>query len=108
MAHLVGDDQGEAVTALRRDEREAEAGVAGGRLDEVALVRAEEAVALGGRDHRQPDAILDRASRVLALELEEELAGARVEALQPEERRVADEREDAAFVALHDEGRFSS
>src|SRR5439155_460525 len=52
------------------------------------------ALALGRLDHREPDAVLDRAARVVALELEEELARSRLESRHLHERRVADEGED--------------
>ena len=51
-------------------------------------------VALGGLDHRQRDAVLDRAAGVLVLELEEQPAGAGVEAAYLDQRGVADEIED--------------
>ena len=81
-AHLVGHDEQRAVALERADEREREAGVAGGGLDDRAAGR-QPPVALGGLDHRQRDAVLDRAARVLALELDEQLAGAGVETGEP-------------------------
>ena len=54
----------------------------------------EVAAALGGLDHVQGDAVLDRAARVLALELEVELAGAGVEAAGLDDGGVGDEVED--------------
>ena len=63
-------------------------------------------VPLGRLDHRQPDAVLDRAARVEHLELGEDqrLAVGRAEvagdAGEPDERRVADEVEDRLGV-LH-------
>src|SRR5258706_296748 len=83
----------EAIALARGDQGKPEPGVARGRLDDRAA-GLEAAVALGRLDHREPDAVLDRAARVLAFELEEELAGARVEVLHLDERRVADEGED--------------
>ena len=53
-------------------------------------------VALGGLDHRQADAILDRAAGVLAFELGEQPAGAGIEMGQLDHRRVADEVEGGA------------
>ena len=56
--------------------------------------RGELAVALGGGDHREADAILDRATGVVALELQEELTRPGVEALDLHHWRVPDETED--------------
>ncbi len=81
LAHLVGDDD-EHVAALAGDEGEAEAGVAGGSLDDGGLrvgARVESPVALGGLDHAQADAVLDRAGGVHHLELAEQAAGAGIE-----------------------------
>jgi hypothetical protein len=94
LAHLVGDDEDEAIALLRRDKRKAEPGIAGRRLDQGAA-RADLAVALGRLDQRQADAVLDRAGGILVLELDEERATAGVEARQLHERRVADRIEDA-------------
>ena len=94
LRHLVGDDDGEPVSLLRGDEGEREARVAGGRLDDRAA-RLQLAVLLGLLDHRKTDAILDRATRIVAFELEEQLAAAGVEALGLDDRRVADQFEDA-------------
>ena len=51
------------VAARRADQRERDAGVAAGRLDDHGA-RLDQAVALGGVDHRHPDAVLDRAAWV--------------------------------------------
>ena len=102
--HLVRHHQHDTVAFGARDQREAEAGVAGGRLDHRAA-GLQPAVALGGLDHRHADAILDRAARVLRLELQEQLAAAGVEARHLDQRRVADEAENRGthlgFHALH-------
>ena len=80
-------------------------GVARGRLDDRAA-RLEQAGALGGLDHRQADAVLDRAARVEHLELgqEERLAIGRPEVAgepaDPDERRAADQVQDRLRV-LH-------
>ena len=68
LAHLVGHDEDAAVALERRGDREADAGVAGGRLDDRAA-RLELPVALGRLDHRHPDPVLDRAAGVEVLEL---------------------------------------
>ena len=80
--HLVGHHEHHAVALGARDQRQAEAGVAGGGLDDRAA-GLQAAVALGGLDHRQADAVLDRAAGVLRFELEEQLAAAGVEARHP-------------------------
>ena len=54
------------------------------------------AASLGLLDHREPDAVLDRARRVLQLELEEELARPGVELPELEHRRPADHLEHVA------------
>ncbi len=74
-AHLVGHDQDQPITFLLRDEGEADAGVAGGAFDE-RVAGLDLAGALGGFDHRQADAILDRTARIGAFELEEKFADA--------------------------------
>src|SRR5690606_21221592 len=93
-AHLVRDHEDQPVALARRDQRETEPGVARGRLDQ-RRARADRAVALRGLDHRETDAVLDRAAGVLVFELDEELAGAGVEGGEPYERRVADQWQDA-------------
>jgi hypothetical protein len=75
-----------------RDHRERDAGVAARRLEQLAT-RLELARRLCCFDHRLRDAVLDRAGRVLALELRVDAdvagwAGAR-------QRRLADQVEDA-------------
>ena len=95
LAHLVGHDDDQAVALLSGDQGEAEAGVAGGRLDDGAA-GLEHAVVLGRLDHRQADAVLDRAARVLQLELGEQPAGPGIELGEFDHRRVADHFEDVA------------
>ena len=58
----------ERVALARADHRERDAGVARGRLED-RLARADQALLLGVLDHRAGDAVLDRAGRVLRLEL---------------------------------------
>ena len=76
LAHLVGHHEDAAVALLRRRDREADAGVARGRLDDRAA-GLQLPVALGRLDHREPDPVLDRAARVQELELREDRARAR-------------------------------
>src|SRR6516165_2131824 len=107
LTHLVRDDENEAIALLRRDEGQAQAGIAGGRFDESAAW-SYLAVALGCFDEREADAILDGARRILVFELGEEAARTSVEARQFDERRVADgiehapmHRHDASPCARH-------
>ena len=92
--HLVGYDENQLVALLRRHQRQPQPGVAGGGLDDGAA-GLEPAVARRGFDHRQPDSILDRAGRILVLELHEQPARAGVEAGDLEHRRVADQFQEA-------------
>jgi hypothetical protein len=88
--HLVGHHQHHAVALDARHQRQADAGVARGRLDHHAA-RLQAAVRLGRGDHRHADPVLDRSARVLRLELEEQLAKAGVDAGDLHQRRVADQ-----------------
>ena len=90
--HLVGHDEDDAVALGDADLGEAEAGIAGGRLDDGAAA-LELALFLGRRDHRQRDAVLDRAAGILAFKLDEQPAFAGVEFGQFDHRRLADEVE---------------
>ena len=58
----------ELVAACRTGERQADAGVAAGRLDD-RRVRFDLPGFLGGIDHRHADAVLDRPERIEVLEL---------------------------------------
>jgi hypothetical protein len=73
------------------DERQRDAGVAAGRLDDHRRPRLDSPLALGGIDHRGADPVLHGAARVQVLELRDDLGA---EALphppQRDERRVAD------------------
>ena len=93
-AHLVRDDQNQAVALLLGDQGQADAGVAGRAFDQ-GVAGLDASVALGGVDHAEADAILDRATRIVAFELEEQLAAAGVEALGLDDRGIADQFEDA-------------
>jgi hypothetical protein len=76
LGHLVRHHDDQLVALLGRHQRERQAGVAGGRLDDRAA-GLEPPVALGRLDHRLADAVLDRAAGILVLELEEQPARAR-------------------------------
>ena len=77
-AILSGTIEHECVALQHADLREAEAGVAGRRLDDRAA-GLQAPVALGRLDHGEADAILDRAAGVLAFQLDEQPARPGVE-----------------------------
>ena len=62
------------------------------------------AVAFGGLDHGEGDAVLDGAGGVLVFEFDEEPADAGVQAGDLDQRRVADEREDGGQRMLRARG----
>ena len=83
-----GDDQ--LVAAGGAGERQADAGVAAGRLDDGGVL-VDLAVALGGVDHGHADAVLDRPERVEVLQLGDDgRLGVADDAAQADQRRVAD------------------
>ncbi len=86
-----GDDQ--PVALDRRDQRQADAGVAAGRFDD-GVSRLQRAALFGRLDHRQSDAVLDAAGGVEGLELDQHL-GVLVsrQSSQSHHRRRADELE---------------
>src|SRR3972149_4151355 len=85
----------ERVALHLRDHREGDASVPARRLEELAS-RYELTSRLGVLDHRLRDTVLDRAGRVLALELRVDLdVRARREPLELDERRAADQVEHA-------------
>ena len=59
---------------------------------------------LGGFDHRERDAILDRAGRILVLQLDEKLARSGVHPRDLHQRRVADERKNGRRFTLRRNG----
>ena len=67
-AHALGHRQDAAIPAHRAHERQADARVAAGRLDHDAA-GLQRARALGVFDHRQADAVFDRAAGVGLLHL---------------------------------------
>ena len=66
--HVVGHHDLERIALAPADHRQRDAGVAGGRLED-RLAGRDQALLLGALDHRAGDAVLDRAGRVVALEL---------------------------------------
>ena len=61
-AHALRHRQHELVALGRADERQRDAGVAAGRLDDRRAARLDPALALGGLDHRHADPVLDAAA----------------------------------------------
>ena len=101
LAHLVRHHEDAAVALARRGDREADAGVAGGGLDDRAA-RLQLPVALRRLDHRHPDPVLDRAAGVQELELREDARAARRrEAVEADDRRASDEVEDGGVLPRH-------
>src|SRR5690606_31438740 len=72
LGDLVGDGADDAVAAHRPHDRQAYAGVAGGRLDNGAP-GAEKPVLFRLLDHRDGDPVLDRAARIEHLHLGHEV-----------------------------------
>src|SRR6185503_7860330 len=100
LALRIGDDDDGAVAARVADEREADAGVARGALDDHAA-GLEHAAALGVEDDVERGAVLHRAAGVEELGLSEDVAaGALGGAAQADERRVAD-RADESVAHFH-------
>ena len=104
LAHLVGHHEDAAVALLRRRDREPDARVARGRLDDRAA-GLELPVALGRLDHREPDAVLVRAARVHVLELREQRRGNVLrDPREPHDRGVPDQVEHGWVLARHRPG----
>ncbi len=101
LAHLVGHDEDAAVALDGGGDRQADAGVAGGGLDDGAA-RPQLAVPLGRLDHGQADPVLDRSARVQVLELGND-AGRQAAGhpLQADQRGVADQVENGGILAGH-------
>src|SRR5205085_10706979 len=98
---LVGHHEDAAVALDGGADREPDAGVAGGRLDDRAA-RLQLPFALGRLDHRQPDAVLDRAAGVQVLELCKDLcAAAWAELREADDGRRPDELEEGRELRRH-------
>ena len=80
---------------MNRCQRQPQARIAGSGLNDGAA-GFDLAVAFGGFDHAQADAILDRARRVVAFEFGEEFAGAGIQVREFHQRRVADQVENVS------------
>jgi hypothetical protein len=79
--------------SLRRDQREADACIAGRRLDQRVAGR-DVATLFGLFDHRNTDAVLDRAAGIREFELEQQTARSGVEFRDFEHRCAANHVED--------------
>ena len=93
-AHLVGHHQYQPVTLLLRDQRQPQTGIAGRSFDQDRA-GLQFARALRAFDHRQPDAVLDRAARIGAFQFQEQLAAPGIQVLRAHHRGLADQFEDA-------------
>ena len=89
-----GHHRDERIAARGGDHRQGDAGVAGGRLHD-RLAGLEQALALGVEHDRQRQAVLDRAAGIERLDLRVERDVRRRDAMEPDDRRVADGVEDA-------------
>ena len=100
LALRLGDHDDRAEAKRVADQREADAGVAGGAFHDHAA-RPQRALAHGVLDDEQRRAILDRLARVHELGLAENRAAGRFRgALEPDQRRIAD-GSDNSVADLH-------
>ncbi len=89
-AGVVRHDQDEFVALDRRRHGQGDAGIARSRLDQ-GVAGLDVATRLGTGDHRQRRTILDRTSRIVAFELDQQRVGGFArQALQANQRSVAD------------------
>lgn len=93
--HLVGHHQHHAVALDAGDQRQAQAGIAGGGLDHRAA-GLQAAILLGGLDHGAADAVLDGAAGVLGFEFEKQLAGASIQPGDLDQWGITDQRKDCS------------
>ena len=93
-AHAVRHDEDQLVALHRRDHREADAGVAGGRLDDHAA-GLQLAAALRVLDHRERDTVLDRRAGIGPLGLHPDFGLVAEQAIDADVRGVSDGLEDA-------------
>ena len=96
---VVGHHHLQRIALSPADHRQRDARVPGGGLED-RLPGTDQALLLGTLDHRPCHAVLDRAGRVVALELRVDPdAGLGGHALQLDERRVPDRLDDVAVPA---------
>ena len=101
LAHLVGHDEDAVVALDRGGDREADSGVPGRGLDDRPA-GLQLPFALGLLDQLDADPVLDRPAGADVLELGEHGRGVvGNDALEPRERRVADEVENGRVLARH-------
>jgi len=98
---LLGDHENHLVTGSQARHCQGNARVAGGGLHHRSA-GSERSRGLGGGDHRDPDAILDRGAGVEVLELGPHLAATfRLQGAQAQQRGFTDELQDRCH-GLHD------
>src|SRR5690606_604429 len=99
-ADLVRAYEHAPVAARLRQQRQADPGVAAGRLDDRAA-GPERALLLGGGHHAQRDPVLDRPARVQIFDLGEHRGGRgrRHHPAQAHQRRIPDEIDDVVDIA---------
>ncbi len=90
--HAFGHHEDDFVAFDSRNYREADAGIAAGRLDDRPA-RLERSVGFGRFDHRQSDTVLDRSTGIAALRFDPHF-GIAEQALDADMRRVADRFEN--------------
>src|SRR6202171_4232871 len=101
---LVGGCKNAFVTAHRRDECQAHAGVAGGTFNDRAA-GLEQALFLGIVDHADADAVFHGAARIGEFRLDVDLwLQALIDAVQADQGRVSDRFQDV--IALHQSSQF--
>jgi len=95
-AHFVGYYQDQRVAFLRGDQGQAEAGIARRRFYNRAT-RLQLAGALRFVDHRQRNAVFNRAAGILVFQLQEQGAGTGIQFVQLDKRRVANQFGDGVI-----------
>ncbi|MNN03187.1 hypothetical protein D3C81_1158670 [compost metagenome] len=107
-AHVVRHDQDHPVALDRRGHGQGDAGVAGSGLDQ-GVAGLDVAAQLGMADHRQRRAILHRAGRVVAFQLDQKgVRGLARQALQAHQRGVADAVGDGGILHGHGSQLFAA
>src|SRR5262249_30894300 len=93
LRHLVGNNQDGPITLRLRHQREPQAGIAGGRLDDRGAW-LEPAVAFRRLNHGERNTILDRAGWILVFELNKEPAKSGIEAGNLNQGRIANQAQN--------------